>query len=105
MDHHFETPGRTRLFAILGAGRIEVRATERDTTDVVVTGQDADRTRVEERGDGIAIVAPRQRGLFGRSGIDVTVDLPSGSDLEIKTGSAEVAVTGDLGSVVVQTGS
>jgi DUF4097 and DUF4098 domain-containing protein YvlB len=105
LNHHFETPGTTRLVAVLGAGRIDVRASERDTTDIVVTGQDADQTRVEERGGGIMIVAPRQRGLFGRGGIDVTVDLPVDSDLRIKTGSAEVTVTGDLGSVLVQTGS
>lgn len=105
MEHHFDTPVPTRLYAVVGAGRIEVRAGERDTTDVVVTGQDAEETRVEERGDGIVIVAPRQRGLFGRGGIDVTVDLPSGSDLRIKSGSAEVVVTGDLGAVSVQTGS
>ena len=105
MEHHFDTPGPTRLHAVLGAGRIDVRASDRDTTDVVVTGQDADETRVEERGGGILIVAPRQRGLFGRGGIDVTVDLPSGSDLKIRTGSAEVTLTGDNGSVVVQTGS
>ncbi|GAB7002686.1 hypothetical protein JCM18899A_01570 [Nocardioides sp. AN3] len=105
MEHQFDTPGPTRLFAVLGAGRIDVRASERDTTEVVVTGLDADQTRVEERGGQIMIVAPRQRGLFGRGGIDVTVDLPSHSDLRIKTGSAEVVVTGDLSAVLIQTGS
>jgi DUF4097 and DUF4098 domain-containing protein YvlB len=105
MDYQFDTPGRTGLSAMLGPGSITVRAGERDTTDVVVTGPDAEQTRVEERGGTITIVAPRQRGLFGRGGIDVTVDLPTGSDLKIKTGSAEVTVAGDLGSVMVQTGS
>ena len=105
MDYRFDTPGQARLSAMLGPGTINVRASDRDTTDVVITGPDAEQTRVEERGGAIAIVAPRQRGLFGRGGIDVTVDLPSGSDLKIKTGSAEVTVTGDLGAVMVQTGS
>lgn len=105
MDYHFDTPGQTRLNAQLGGGHITVRASDRDTTDVVVTGPDADQTRVEERGSAITITAPRQRRPFGRGGIDVVVDLPSDSDVRIRTGSAEVAVTGDLGAVMVQTGS
>jgi DUF4097 and DUF4098 domain-containing protein YvlB len=105
MDYHFDTPGRPHVHASLGAGRICVRASDRDTTDVVVTGPDAEETRVEQRGGAIAITAPRPRGMFGRGGVDVTVEIPTGSDLKVKTGSADATLTGDLGSVLVQTGS
>src|SRR6478752_5304895 len=104
MEHHFDTPGPTRLHAVLGAGRIDVRASDRDTTDVVVTGPDADETRVEERGGGILIVAPRQRGLFGRGGTDVTVTGDNGA-VVVQTGSAGIDVEHSTGSTVLETGS
>lgn len=106
MEHHFETRGRVRLFATLGAGRLTVVAGERATTAVVVTGPDADGTRVEQHGDRILVIAPRPRGLFGPGGgVDVTVDLPVGSEVVAKTGSADIDLSGDLGVVQARTGS
>jgi DUF4097 and DUF4098 domain-containing protein YvlB len=106
MEHHFATSGPVRLFATLGAGRLTVLASERETTDVVVTGPDADGTRVEQHGDRVLVIAPRPRGLFGSGGgIDATIDVPLGSEVVAKSGSADLDLSGELGTVHARTGS
>jgi DUF4097 and DUF4098 domain-containing protein YvlB len=107
MRKTFHTPGPTSLYVELGAGQVTVRATETDETHVTVDGPDAEETTVDQRGDEIAVVAPERRsGLlgFGRS-LTVTVTLPHDSDLTTKFGSADLEVTGRVGSVRVKTGS
>ena len=105
MERHFQTPNPTRLDAVFGAGRIQLRATARDTTDVVITGPGARETTVRELGGTIVIATLGRPGLFGRDGLEITVDLPTGSDLKLKTGAGEVVATGEFGAVSVQTGS
>jgi DUF4097 and DUF4098 domain-containing protein YvlB len=103
----FHTPGPTSLYVELGSGRVTIRATDTDETAVDVAGPDADDTTVEERGDQIVVIAPQRRaGLLGLgSDLDVTVSLPHGSDLTTRLGSADLEVTGRLGSTRVKSGS
>ncbi len=106
-EHHFHTPEPVRLTADNGSGRVRVRASETAETRVVVTGRQAEEVEVAQDGREIRVAPPRRRtGFFGGDdSLDIEVSLPLGSDLAIRTGSADVAVDGAVGSVQVKTGS
>lgn len=106
-DHHFDTPRPVRLAVEVGKGAVRVDATETAVTVVRVEGADAEHVVVEQDGDRIRIAAPRLRsGFFGAEReVHVTVTLPAGSDLEVRTGSAPITVTGTVGRGRLRSGS
>jgi DUF4097 and DUF4098 domain-containing protein YvlB len=106
-DHHFDTRGPVQLFCEVGRGTVSVTAHDTTSTHVEVAGTIADQVTVEQDGDRITIVAPRQRtGFFGREPeLDVTVALPTGSEAYVKTGSADVSLTGAYAECLVRSGS
>jgi len=107
-EHHFETHRPVDLYVELGKGSLTVRATDTTETGVVITGRDADHVEVQQDGDQISVIAPKQRsGVFGgdRERLDVTVTLPSGSNLAARTGSADVTVEGEIAAGRLKTGS
>ena len=108
MEQHFETPTPITLYVELGKGSLTVTATDTSETTVTATGQHADELLVEQEGNQINVIAPRQRvGFFGggEPSIDVEVALPSGSDLVTKTGSADLTARGSFGHAKVKSGS
>ena len=107
-EHHFETHRPVDLYVELGKGNLTVRATETTGTEVVLTGRDADQVEVHQDGDQISVIAPKQRsGVFGgdRDRLDVAVTLPTGSNVAARTGSADVALEGEIGAGRIKTGS
>lgn len=104
MEHEFNTPDPVRLFVTIGSGTVRVEASSTDTTTVTVTGHDADQTRVEQQGRQISVVGPH-RGPFGDRALHVVVRLPEESEVGVKTGSADVDLTGRLTRVMTKTGS
>jgi DUF4097 and DUF4098 domain-containing protein YvlB len=105
-EHHFDTPQPVNLYVEIGKGTVRVAATDTTATHVEVTGRDADQVRVEQSGDQISVVAPQRTGfLGGDSRLDVTVTLPTDSDLAVRTGSADITVDGTLGSGKIKSGS
>ena len=105
-EHHFNTPDPVQLSAENGSGRVHVTATETSETHVVVTGRHADEVEVTQQGRAIRIAPPRRRtGFFGDDSLDIDISLPIGSDLNIRTGSADVSTQGPVGSMQVKTGS
>jgi DUF4097 and DUF4098 domain-containing protein YvlB len=106
-EHHFETPQPVHLTAEIGKGALRIDAVETASTRVRVEGPDADHVEVEQDGDRIRVIGPRQRaGFFGSEhGLDVTVTLPAGSDLHVRTGSAAITVTGSVAGGRLRSGS
>lgn len=106
-EHRFETHQPVGLYVEVGKGNVHVHATETTETQVRITGRDADDVHVEQSGDRITVVAPRQRAGFfgGDSSLDVEITLPLGSDLAAKTGSADVTVDGTVATCEVKSGS
>lgn len=106
-EHHFETHRPVYLAAEIGKGSVRVVATDTTETHVQVTGRDADQTVVRQDGDQISVLGPKQRGgIFGGdSRLDVVVTLPAASDLTIRTGSADIRVTGTVGTAQLRSGS
>lgn len=106
-EHHFETLTQIDLYVELGRGAVRLDATETTTTDIIVTGPGADKVHVEQRGQEVSIIGPRD-GLGFRSGeahVDVTVSLPTDSRLVSRLGSADLSLTGRLGKSQLKTGS
>lgn len=105
--YDFETAGPVQLFVELGKGRLTVDTTESHHAHVEISGRDAERVRVEQRGDRLTVVDPSARSAFTftHSSLDVQIVVPAASGLAVKTGSAEVTVTGTVGTTVVHTGS
>jgi DUF4097 and DUF4098 domain-containing protein YvlB len=106
-EHHFETHRPVRLFTEIGKGTVKVVAAATTESHVEVTGRDADQVFVQQDGDQISVVAPKQRGgLFGGdSRLDVVITIPTDSHVVLRTGSADIDVTGTVGGGQVRSGS
>ncbi|WP_330348568.1 DUF4097 family beta strand repeat-containing protein [Streptomyces sp. NBC_00582] len=107
----FDTPAPVSAVVDLPAGRIQFIAADRADTTVEVRPADASRSRDVKAaeqirvayGDGVLRIAaaPAKNQLFGPSGsVEVTVQLPAGSHVEGKAGSAELRCVGRLGDLV-----
>ncbi|MFE3448072.1 DUF4097 domain-containing protein [Nonomuraea sp. NPDC059194] len=110
----FPTPDPVSVHVDFPAGRLRVTATERDDTHIEVRPADpASETDVEyaqavliEHTDGlITIKAPDRPRLRRTPSLDVTIDLPTRSNLRAITASTDVTATGQLGEVEVNCAS
>lgn len=105
-EYRFETPRPVHLAIEIGRGAVHVTATETTQSEVQVTGRDADLCEVRQDGDRIAVRGPKQRSLFsGGDRLDVDVTVPSGSDVSVRTGSADVRLDGTIAAGQVKSGS
>ena len=106
-EHRFEAPHPVELYVEIGKGNVHVLATDTTECTVQITGRDAEQVRVEQAGDQISVIAPRQRGGFltGDSSLRVDVVVPGDSDVAVKTGSADIQVEGPAGSATIRSGS
>lgn len=114
-DHTFAASGPVHVRATIRASDLIIIAA--DTTQVRVDLQPhrdnnaghhyAEETQVRMRGDTLDIEVPRGTGaLFGSTPrLRITVHVPTGSHLDIASGSGDVQAQGDLGHVRVRTGS
>lgn len=102
----FDTPTPISTELRLRKGSVLVRAAERTETIVDVRPTDesdasdvwaAEHTTVELDGRVLRVVAPERRSMFASESIAVTVDLPTGSELNGKAASAAVRAHGRLG--------
>jgi DUF4097 and DUF4098 domain-containing protein YvlB len=111
--HTFETPDPTMLMVRSSAGHVTVTAGDTDRTTVELTplnaaGEQAVATAtVTQRGGGIVVHLPHQRGGLFRQGasVDVVVHCPTGTALEVRTDAADVQATGTYSRASVTSGS
>lgn len=106
-EYFFETHEPADLQVETGKGTVHVTCTDTTETRITVEGRDSDTVQVEQSGNRISVIAPRNRGGFfgGDSELFVTAVVPTASNVGTKTGSADVAVEGDAGAVAVKSGS
>ncbi len=104
-EHRFDTPHPVRLVVEVGKGSVQVTATETAESRVRVTGRDAELAEVWLDGDHLTVRGPKQRGLFGGDRLDVLATVPTGSDVAVRTGSADVRIEGTIGVGQVKSGS
>ena len=115
LETRFDTTGPIALKVELQQGDLRLRVTEGPTTVVRLLPQGkggaelAERFTVEARGDGVVVLAPKERSSafsFGkRDAVDVEVDLPEGSTLDVRSGSGDVRGSGRFGDTQAATGS
>jgi len=112
----FDTPQPISVRLSLGFVVANVRVTAGDRTDTTVDVRPVDASskadlKIAEQihidyADGRLVVrAPKFGTLFGRTGsVDVTIALPSGSQLQGETGMGELVCEGRLGECRLKTG-
>ncbi|MFD7285507.1 DUF4097 domain-containing protein [Streptomyces sp. NPDC059863] len=111
----FDTPATISVTAHVEAGSIRFIAADRLDTLVEVEPRDpkkdqdvraAEQTEVRYTNGLLTIRTPKQRYLVGRTGtVDITVELPTGSQVELTGAWAQVHSEGRLGEVRVKTSS
>lgn len=111
----FDTPGPISTTAHVYAGSLHFIAGDRPDTVVEVRPRDpqrdvdvraAEQTEVTYASGVLTVRTPKQRYLLGRTGtVDVTVDLPTGSRVDMTGAWAQVLGEGRLGEVRVKTSS
>jgi hypothetical protein len=111
----FDTPEPIAAVVDLVVGDARITASDREDTVVEIRPSDgshdqdvraAEQTRVEYAAGRLLVKAPRQRSLsiFGKPGsIDVTIDLPAGSQLYGDASVAAFHCAGRLGECRVKT--
>ncbi|MGC5018185.1 DUF4097 family beta strand repeat-containing protein [Micromonospora sp. DT47] len=113
----FDTPTPISATVSLSfvVGNVRIIASDRSDTIVDVRPIDgsskadlkvAEQTRVEYADGTLTVKAPKQlSALFTRTGgVDVTIELPSGSQLQGETGMGELHCEGRLGDCRLKTG-
>jgi Putative adhesin len=112
----FDTPQPISVRLSLGfvVANVRVTADDRADTTVEVRPVDeanksdvktADQTRIEHTDGTLLVRAPKLGSLFGRPGsVDVTIALPSGSQLHGEMGMGELVGQGRLGECRLKTG-
>ncbi|MEV5015166.1 DUF4097 family beta strand repeat-containing protein [Streptomyces sp. NPDC053780] len=110
----FDTPEPISVTAHVEAGSIQFTAGDRTDTVVEVRprnakkdidGRTAEQTEVTCVGGALTVRTPKA-GLFGRSGtVDVTVELPEGSRVDLTGAWTQVLGEGRLGEVRVKVSS
>ena len=107
----FDTPAPVSVVLDVPAGRVQFIAADRADTTVDVrpadasSGRDAKAAEQTTAGyaDGVLrIQGPATNRVLGSSGsVDVTVQLPAGSRVEVTTASAEFRTVGRLGDITL----
>ncbi|MGW1226163.1 DUF4097 family beta strand repeat-containing protein [Streptomyces sp. NPDC001515] len=111
----FDTPGPITATVHVDAGSIQFIASDRTDTVVEARPRDpkkdqdvraAGQTEVAYANNALTIRTPKQRYLVGRTGtVDVTVELPAGSHVEMTGAWAQLLGEGRLGEVRGKTSS
>lgn len=110
----FDTPQPISVSMELPAGAVRLSGGERTTTVVDVQPTDpsndedvraAQDTRVEYAGERLIVKSPKQGLRFSRRGgsVDVTIELPAGSNVDGTAGSADFDCDGQLGDCRLRT--
>jgi hypothetical protein len=113
----FDTPAPIELEFDLIAAEVRIEAADRADTVVVVRPADpskrddvgaAERTQVEHSSGRVLVRTPKTWRVYSPfgygGGVDVRVEVPTGSRVRLKTGMGSVRATGELGDTHVKTG-
>lgn len=112
----FNTPGPISATIDLAAADVRIIASDRQDTVVEVRPSTsahepdvkvAEQTKVDYTAAGLLIKGPKQRnvGLRKIGSVDVTVELPAGSQIEADAGIGALRFTGQLGKCQVKMGA
>jgi hypothetical protein len=86
------------------SGTLEVRTGAPGRVGVALDGPDVDQWQVTQFGDSVSIEPPSSSGWRSRS-TRVLVEVPAGTDIDVRSASAEVALVGDFGATRIKSAS
>jgi hypothetical protein len=105
----FATPGPITAIVSVPAGVIRLTAADSDTTTVQIRPADpakgrdvklAEQTTAHYRDGTLQVMAPAGHRILGSTGaVQVTVQLPAGSQVQARAASVQLSSTGPLGDV------
>lgn len=114
----FETPDPIVADLEVQVGSVHLIADDRRDTSVVINPSNpakrldvdaAEKTVVEMTGNRLNLITPKPGGigvLVGRYGsVDIIIELPEGSSIDVSNGFGDVRADGRLGDVYVKTGA
>jgi DUF4097 and DUF4098 domain-containing protein YvlB len=116
----FETPEPISVTIAVPLGSVHFMASARGDTVVVVNPTDrsqpldveaAERTTIELVNKHLTVKSPKPRGLGGLIGVtnpgsvEVTIELPQGSDVRADTGLADLHADGRIGETRIRNGA
>ena len=117
MERTFSTPGLVDLTVQNEVGHVSVDARPTDTTTVRLEARTPEaeelirratvECRPKSRGHAVVVKMPRWGGVrfLRRNGVAITVVVPEGGHVAVATASADVDVTGSIGSADFATAS
>lgn len=107
MQHQFWTHDPIELYVEIGRGRVTIHAAATTETQVEIDGEQADDVSVTFEDNLLRVVAPKDGVSWfgGERALDVRVDLPTGSDIGVRTGSADIEIEGQVNTAHLKTGS
>jgi DUF4097 and DUF4098 domain-containing protein YvlB len=104
-EYRFETHSPVNLVVEISKGNVSVRCTDTSESTVVVQGKHAEDVVVEQHGDTITVTEPGRGRIFGDNALDVEVVVPELSNPAVRTGSADIQVSGPAGHAQLRSGS
>ncbi|MEW1952569.1 DUF4097 family beta strand repeat-containing protein [Terrabacter sp. NPDC080008] len=115
LESRFDTTGPVNLKVEVIVGDVTLTAGDSTTTTIRLQphgkngAELAEKFTVEAHGNDVVVLAPKIRdsffGLGTKGSVDVEVELPSGSAVDVRTGAGDVTASGLLGDVRTTTGS
>jgi DUF4097 and DUF4098 domain-containing protein YvlB len=115
LETRFDTTGPINLKVELLVGDVTLTPTDAPSTTVRLVphgrgGEElAEKFTVEAHGDDVVVLSPKKRdGFFGfgfKGSVDVEIDLPTSSAVDVRTGAGDVTAGGLLGGTRAGTGA
>jgi hypothetical protein len=99
---HFAVTGTAHLDIRTASGEITVRTCVGSEVSVSIEGADADDVVVSQLGDTITIGHDSRWRIRSRS-VRVAIETPPGSGVDLATATADVRLTGTLGTARIKT--
>lgn len=106
-EYAFDSPEPVALYVENGSGSIRISATDTRRSEVRIVGKHADDVVVTYDAGRLSVVPPKLRGgLFGGDQkLDMAIEVPTSSEVVVRSGSADVDVQGLVGTAEIKSGS
>lgn len=106
MNRHeeFAVGDRPAASIEIRSGALEVRTGGDGRVVVALDGPDVDQWAVAQLGDSVSVEPPSRGGWRSRS-TRVLIEVPVGADIDVRSASADVALSGEFGATRIKSAS
>ena len=103
-SEEFSVGDRAAIAVEIRTGSVEVRAGSPGRIVVALDGPDVDRWDITQLGDSVSVESSVRGGWRSRS-TRVLVEVPAGTDIDVRSASADVALSGEFGTTRIKSAS